>query len=88
MNYDIFQDLTTGTENYNTYVEKLNKYIKELEGKVNKEVIASLKAYEITYEDFCSRFYDFDKEEFRTNEFENFINCFCERIDIIYLMLK
>jgi hypothetical protein len=88
MNYDIFYDLTTETENYNIYAKKINKYINDLKGKVNNEVISALKNYEITYDDFCMRFYDFDKEEFKKKEFENFINGFCERIDTVYLMLK
>lgn len=88
-NSEMYMDMTVNTDNFNTYSQKVKKYIKDVEDNYNlPECVKGLlhTMYDISYTEFCMRFFDFDDEQFKMDDFKLFIMGFCSRIETIQMI--
>ena len=74
------------TDNYNVFNTKVNHYIDYVSEVIPENMRGILSQYNISYDEFCKRFYDFDKQELRETDLNRFIESFCDRIETIEAM--
>lgn len=82
----LYKDLLEGTDNYNVFTTKVKYYIDNVRESINPELLAILKDYDLSYDEYCKRFFDFEKEKFKIEDFNSFITSFCDRIETIEFM--
>lgn len=83
----LYREMITDADNYSSYIERLNKNIDRVKNRIPDQLYAVLKEYELSFDEYSQRFYDFDNKEFRKHDFELFITGFCDRIETIEIML-
>lgn len=85
-NYLLYKDMFEGTQNHNVYSEKVEKYINQVKDTVPPELLKILNSFKMNLGEFSVRFYDFKKQDFRTEVFEQHLHEFCIYIETIEIM--
>lgn len=82
----LYRDMSENTENYNVFNTKINHYIDYVNELIPENMRNILSQYNISYEEFCKRFYDFENNKIRKEDLNRFIESFCDRIETIEVM--
>ena len=82
----LYRDMSENTENYNVFNTKINHYIDYVNELIPENMRNILSQYNISYEEYCKRFYDFENNKIRKEDLNRFIESFCDRIETIEVM--
>lgn len=82
----LYRDMSENTENYNVFNTKINHYIDYVNELIPDNMRNILSQYNISYGEFCKRFYDFENNKIRKEDLNRFIESFCDRIETIEVM--
>lgn len=82
----LYRDMSENTENYNVFNTKINHYIDYVNELIPENMRNILSQYNISYEEYCKRFYDFENKKIRKEDLNRFIESFCDRIETIEVM--
>ena len=64
----LYRDMSENTENYNVFNTKINHYIDYVNELIPENMRNILSQYNISYEEYCKRFYDFENNKIRKED--------------------
>lgn len=85
-NLEIYKDMREDTTNHQIYLKKVAIYIDRVRNYIPPDLLGELNRYRLTLDEFSLKFYDWDTNKFKREEFENYIDTFCIRIETIEMM--
>lgn len=84
--FEVYKDMHTGTTNHNVYLKKVGNYIDKVRDMVTPDLLGVLNGYRLTLGDFSMKFLDWDTNEFKQEDFNNYVDGFCIRIETILML--